>query len=435
MTTSQNKKTLKIAIAGLGTVGAGVVKILENNQGMIASRTGRAIEIVAVSASNRSRDRGIDISGYDWADNALDFASRDDVDIVVELIGGSDGVAASLAKQSLAAGKSFVTANKALIAHHGFALAQTAQDHNAALKFEAAVAGGIPIIKSIGEGLAANNLTRLCGILNGTTNYMLTQMEATGKDYSEILEETKLLGYLEADPSLDLDGIDAGHKLAILSSVAFGVRTDFANVYMEGIRRIKLVDIEYARELGYRIKLLGIASISEAGLEQRVHPCLVPNGAPIAHVDDGFNAVVVEGDFVGRTFFEGRGAGEGPTASAVVADIIDVARGHNGPAFFIPCHDMKDVTPVSISNRYGPYYIRLHVEEKPGVIADITAALRDKNVSLHIMLQKGSEQDGSVYVVMVTHEIHEKDVMNALDQINALSSVIDKALAIRIENL
>ena len=428
-------KPLKIAIAGIGTVGVGVIKILETHKDMIAARTGREIEIVAVSASNRTKDRGIDISAYDWADNALNFADRDDVEIVVELIGGSDGVAAALARQSLANGKSFVTANKALIAHHGAELAQSAEDKKVSLRFEAAVAGGIPIIKSIGEGLAANRLTKVYGILNGTTNYMLTQMEATGKDYSEILEETKLLGYLEADPALDLDGIDAGHKLAILSSVAFGVKTDFENVYMEGIRRIKLVDIEYAKELGYRIKLLGISSLSDAGLEQRVHPCLVPRSAPIANVDDGFNAIVVDGDFVDQTFYEGRGAGEGPTASAVVADIIDIARGRNGPAFFVPVQAMTDVKPVSISDRVGPYYIRLHVEEQPGVIADITAALRDQDVSLHVMLQKGSEQDGSVYVIMVTHETREKRVMDALDQINGLSSVIDKALAIRIENL
>ncbi len=435
MTQPDKAAPLKIAIAGLGTVGVGVVKILENHKDMIAARTGRRIEIVAVSASNRSRDRGVDISGYDWVDNALDFARRDDVEIVVELIGGSDGVAKELAQQSLAQGKSFVTANKALIAHHGAELAAVSQDRNVALRFEASVAGGIPIIKSIGEGLAANRLTKVYGILNGTTNYMLTQMEATGKDYGEILEETKLLGYLEADPSLDLDGIDAGHKLAILSSVAFGVRTDFENVYMEGIRRIKLVDIEYARELGYRIKLLGISSLSEQGLEQRVHPCLVPQKTPIAYVDNGFNAVVVEGDSIDRAFFEGRGAGEGPTASAVVADIIDIARGHGGAAFFVPVDKMAQARPVSISDRVGPYYIRLHVEEKPGVIADITAALRDEDVSLHVMLQKGSEQDGSVYVIMVTHDTHEQKVMNALDQINGLSSVIDKALAIRIENL
>jgi len=428
-------KPLKIAIAGLGTVGAGVIKILASHKEMIAARSGRAIDIVAVSASNRGRDRGVDISAYDWADNALDFAGRNDVDIVVELIGGADGIAAALARKTLASGKSFVTANKALIAHHGVELAREAQDHNVALRFEAAVAGGIPILKAIGEGLAANKLSKIYGILNGTTNYMLTQMEATGKDYSEILEETKLLGYLEADPALDLDGIDAGHKLAILSRVAFGVKTDFANVYMEGIRSITQVDIEYAKELGYRIKLLGIASLSDAGLEQRVHPCLVPIAAPIAHVDDGFNAVVVEGDFVGRTFYEGRGAGEGPTASAVVADIIDIARGQFGPAFFIPCDDMQDAVPVHISGRHGPYYIRLHVEEQPGVIADITAALRHEDVSLHVMLQKGSEQDGSVYVVMVTHAVNEQQVMNALAQINGLSSVIDKALAIRIENL
>lgn len=428
-------KPLKIAIAGLGTVGVGVIKILEEHGAMIAARTGRPIEIVAVSASNRSRDRGLDISRYDWADNVLDFAVRDDVDMVVELIGGSDGIARELARLSLSRGKSFVTANKALIAHHGAELALIAEDNNVALRFEASVAGGIPIIKSIGEGLAANKIGKLYGILNGTTNYMLTQMEATGRDYGEILEETKLLGYLEADPSLDLDGIDAGHKLAILSSVAFGVRADFDNVYMEGIRRIKLVDIEYARELGYRIKLLGISSLSDAGLEQRVHPCLVPKSAPIAIVDNGFNAIVVDGDYIDRTFYEGRGAGEGPTASAVVADIIDIARGHCGPAFFVPTAEMQAASPISISDRKGPYYMRLHVEEQPGVIADITAALRDEDVSLHIMLQKGSEQDGTVYVVMVTHVTREQQVMNALGHIDGLSSVIDKPLAIRIENL
>jgi len=428
-------KPLKIAIAGLGTVGVGVIKIMEEHKDMIAARSGRNIEITAVSASNRSRNRGVDISCYDWADNAIDFANRDDIDIVVELIGGSDGVAAALARQSLANGKSFVTANKALIAHHGAELARISEENHVALRFEASVAGGIPILKSLGEGLAANKINKVYGILNGTTNYMLTQMEETGKSYDDILEETKLLGYLEADPALDLDGIDAGHKLAILSSVAFGVKTDFKNVYMEGIRRIKLVDIQYAKELGYRIKLLGISSLTEAGLEQRVHPCLVPKSAPISNVDNGFNAVAVEGDFVERTFYEGRGAGEGPTASSVVADIIDIARGHRGPAFFVPVKNLQDATPVNISDRFGPYYIRLHVEEQPGVIADITAALRDEDVSLHVMLQKGSEQDGSVYVVMVTHKTKELRVMNALDHINGLSSVIDKALAIRIENL
>jgi len=428
-------KPLKIAIAGLGTVGVGVIKILQSHREMIAARAGRPVEIVAVSASNRSRERGIDISAYDWVDNVLDFTTRDDVEIIVELIGGSDGVAHALAQQSLAGGKSFVTANKALIAHHGNELAECAGKQQVALRFEAAVAGGIPIIKSIGEGLAANRLNKVYGILNGTTNYMLTQMEATGRDYGEILEETKLLGYLEADPSLDLDGIDAAHKLTILSTVAFGVKANFDDVYTEGIRRIKLVDIEYAKELGYRIKLLGIASLTEAGLEQRVHPCLVPNSAPIAHVDDGFNAIVVDGDSIDRTFYEGRGAGEGPTASAVVADIIDIARGHHGPAFFVPARAMQEVALISMSDRVGPYYIRLHVEEQPGVIADITAALRDQDVSLHVMLQKGSEQDGSVYVVMVTHDTREQKLMNAMNQINALSSVIDKALAIRIENL
>ncbi|MBT5073937.1 MAG: homoserine dehydrogenase [Kordiimonadaceae bacterium] len=428
-------ESLKVAVAGLGNVGVGVVKILEEHKELIAERAGREIVIKAVCARNHNVDRGVDLSGYIWVADATTLADMDDVDIVVELIGGEDGIAFEAAKNTLNKKKSLVTANKAMVAHHGAELADLAQDNGVALRYEAAVAGGIPIIKAIGEGLAANKLSQVYGIMNGTTNYMLTHMESRGLSYDEILEEVEELGYLEADPALDLDGIDAAHKLAILSSVAFGTKTDFDNVYIEGIRKIQGVDIEYAKELGYRIKLLGMTKFEDGNLSQRVHPVMIDRNLPIAGVMDGFNALVVDGDYIDRTFYQGRGAGEGPTASAVVADIIDIARGHSGPAFFKPAAKLVSANPVSINARKGAYYVRLHVKDEAGVIADITAGLKSASVSVETMLQKGSEQDGTVYVVITTHETTETAIKDALNRINELSSVIENPLSIRIENL
>lgn len=427
--------SLKVAVAGLGNVGVGVVKILQEHNTLIAERAGRVIEIVAVSARSKNKNRDVDLSDYEWFDDASDLASLDGVDIVVELIGGEEGVAYKLSKNTLGNSKSLVTANKAMVAHHGAELANLAQDNNVSLRYEAAVAGGIPIIKVIGEGLAANRLSLVYGIMNGTTNYMLSQMEATGKSYDVILQETDALGYLEADPALDLDGIDAAHKLAILSSVAFGTKTDFDNVYIEGIRNIETIDIEYGKELGFRIKLLGITKYEDGALSQRVHPVMIDRNLPIANVMDGFNALVVDGDYIDRTFYQGRGAGEGPTASAVVADLIDIARGHNGPAFFKPASKLVDATPVSINQRQGAYYVRLHVQDEAGVIADITASLKQANVSVETMLQKGTQQDGTVYVVFTTHDTTEAAMKDALNHINELASVLETPLSIRIEKL
>lgn len=428
-------KPLKVAVAGLGNVGVGVVKILKEHKELIGERAGRAIEIVAVSARSKNKNRDVDLSEYEWVNDATELAALDGVDIVVELIGGEDGIAYKLSKETLKNSKSLVTANKAMVAHHGAVLANLAQDNNVALRYEAAVAGGIPIIKAIGEGLAANRLHLVYGIMNGTTNYMLSQMEATGKSYDVILEETDALGYLESDPALDLDGIDAAHKLAILSSVAFGTKTDFENVYIEGIRKIKTIDIEYGKELGYRIKLLGITKYEDGALSQRVHPVMIDINLPIANVMDGFNALVVDGDYIDRTFYQGRGAGEGPTASAVVADLIDIARGHNGPAFFKPASKLVEARPVSINQRKGAYYIRLHVQDEAGVIADITTSLKQANVSVETMLQKGTQQDGTVYVVSTTHDTTETALKDALNRINELASVLEAPLSIRIEKL
>ncbi|MDA0708047.1 MAG: homoserine dehydrogenase, partial [Proteobacteria bacterium] len=336
---------------------------------------------------------------------------------------------------SLSNEKSVVTANKAMIAHRGAELASLAQDKNVSLRFEAAVAGGIPIIKAIGEGLAANELNLVYGIMNGTTNYMLSQMEATGRSYDEILSETAALGYLEADPALDLDGIDAAHKLAILSSVAFGVKTDFENIYIEGIRKIETIDIDYAKELGFRIKLLGITKYQGGKLSQRVHPVMIDKKLPIAQVMDGFNALVVDGDFIDKTFYQGRGAGEGPTASAVVADLIDIARGNKVHAFYKPADKLVAATSVSIDQHEGEYYIRLHVTDTTGVIADIAIILKEASISLDSMIQKGTQQDGSVFVIMVTHDTTETIMKDTLNRINNLPSVIDTPLSIRIEKL
>jgi homoserine dehydrogenase len=380
-------KPLKIAIAGLGTVGAGVVKLLAGNAELIAARCGRPVVITAVSARDRRKDRGVSLEGVDWYDDAATMAERADCDVVVELIGGADGMARRVVDAALARGRHVVTANKALLAHAGAELAAVAEGRGCVLAYEAAVAGGIPAIKALREGLAANRIHRVYGILNGTCNYILTQMRKSGRAFADVLADAQKLGYAEADPSFDVDGVDAAHKLAILAGVAFGTRIDIASVHIEGIRRIGAVDIQFARELGFRIKLLGIAELGEAGLMQRVHPCMVPLETPIAHVEDVFNAVVVEGDFVGRVVSEGRGAGAGPTASAVVADLMDISRGRASMTFAVPASRLVDAPAAPIGGHRGAYYIRLMVRDRPGVIADVTAALRDQKVSLESMIR------------------------------------------------
>ena len=426
---------LRIAIAGLGTVGAGVVKLLQTHAGDLARRCGRPIEIVAVSARNRGRDRGIDLSHYRWHDDPLALAGLAEVDVVVELIGGSEGPARKLLEAAIAGGKHVVSANKALLAHHGAALAQAAEAKGVSLGYEAAVAGGIPIIKTLREGLAANRIERIYGILNGTCNYILTTMRQTGREFADVLADAQRLGYAEADPSFDVDGVDAAHKLAILAGLAFGCEVDIGHVHVEGIRNVSAVDIAFAEELGFRIKLLGIARLTEHGIEQRVHACMVPLGTPIAHVEGVFNAVVTEGDFVGQNLCQGRGAGAGPTASAVVADLIDIARGRSQPTFGLPAGELKKLPASPMARHRGAYYIRLMVVDKPGVIADVTAALRDEEVSLESMLQRARSPGEPVPVVLTTHDSEEAAMRRALDRIAALGSVVEPPHVIRIESL
>jgi homoserine dehydrogenase len=419
---------LKIALAGLGTVGGGVVKLLDTNRDLITRRAGRAIEVVAVSARDRSHDRGFDLSRFDWVDDTTALAERAGVDVVVELIGGSDGPALTLANRTIAAGRAFVTANKAMIAHHGLELATAAEAAGTAFKYEAAVAGGIPVIKGLREGAAANELTQVYGILNGTCNYILTRMEAEGSDFAEVLADAQALGFAEADPSFDVDGVDAAHKLSILASLSFGTRIDFGGVALGGIRHVQSGDIAQARALGYCIRLVGLAEADSHGLFQRVHPCLVPLNHPLAHVQGPMNAVVAEGNFVGRLFFEGRGAGEGPTASAVVADLIDIARGEVGPAFAMPVASLTAASPANAGDRRERAYLRFAVADKPGVLAELTAAMRDGGVSIESMIQKGETADGGVFVAMTTHEGPARAVKAALDRLEGSASLTGKPM-------
>lgn len=419
---------LKIALAGLGTVGGGVVKLLDANRELITRRAGRPIEVVAVNARDRSRDRGFDLSRFDWVDDTTSLAARADVDVVVELIGGSDGPALTLAKATIASGKAFVTANKAMIAHHGIALAQAAQDAGTALKYEAAVAGGIPVIKGLREGAAANVLSQVYGILNGTCNYILTRMEVEGSDFGDVLADAQALGFAEADPSFDVDGVDAAHKLSILASLAFGTWIDFDGVRLGGIRQVLGGDIAQARALGFCVRLVGLAEADSHGLFQRVHPCLVPLGHPLAHVQGAMNAVVAEGNFVGRLFFEGRGAGEGPTASAVVADLIDVARGEVGPAFAMPVASLAAPETADAGARRERSYLRFTVADRPGVLAEITAAMRDAGVSIESMIQRGEAPDGGVLLVMTTHEGPARAVAAALERLEGSPSMTGKPM-------
>lgn len=423
---------LRIGLAGLGTVGAGVVRLLDANAALVASRAGRPIVVTAVCARDRHRERGVDLARFDWEDDAGRLATRPDVDVVVELIGGADGPALTLARATLGRGRPLVTANKAMLAHHGLELAGLSDQSGAPLRFEAAVAGGIPVIKGLREGAAANQLGRVHGILNGTCNYILTRMAAEGLEFAAVLEEAQRLGFAEADPSFDIDGVDAAHKLAILASLAFGSRPDFDAVAMEGIRGVALVDIREAARLGHEVRLVGRAERIGDTLAQAVAPCLVPRDHPLAAVTGPLNAVVAEGDFVGRLTFTGRGAGAGPTASAAVADLIAIARGEAGPAFSMPAADLAVLPPAPAAARSGRFYLRLSVLDRPGVLADLTAALRDAGVSIESLVQPAPGADARALVVMVTHECAEPAVRAAVAAMAALESVVGTPLLMPI---
>ncbi len=426
---------LRVGIAGLGTVGGGTLKILSEHTAMLKARTGREIVITALSARTKNKTRSTDISGLRWFDNPVAIASDAQVDVVVELIGGAEGVARELVETALKNGKSVVTANKALIAHHGIALAAMAEQSGALLAFEAAVAGGIPIIKALRDGLAANNFKRVVGILNGTCNYILTSMWESKRSFDDVLKEAQEKGYAEAEPSFDVDGIDTAHKLAILTSLAFGCAPSIGDVYIEGIRRVTLRDMEFAAELGYSIKLLGITSQTPTGVEQRVHPCMVRMDSPLGTVPGVFNAILAEGDSVGTVLFEGRGAGAGPTASSVVADIMDIARGVAYKPFTLPVSQLNPLPFSTMEHLKSSYYLRLRVIDKPGVLSEVTGIFKQEQISLRSFLQHSHKPGEPVNVVVTTHDTQESSMLRAVDAIAKLATVSETPYMIRIETL
>ena len=424
---------LRLGIAGLGTVGIGVVKILHAHTDLLSARAGRPVVITAISARDRQKNRDADLSAYAWEDDPVKLAMRDDVDIYVELIGGDEGVARESVELALKSGKDVVTANKALLAMHGQELAELAEENGQVIRFEAAVAGGIPVIKTMTESLAGNHITRVMGVMNGTCNYILTRMESAGLPYAAVFEEARQLGYLEADPTLDVGGIDASHKLAILSSIAFGTQVAFDGVEIEGIERISIDDIHRAADMGYRIKLLGVAQMTGRGLEQRMSPCLVPADSPLGQLQGGTNMVVVEGDSVGQIVLRGAGAGEGPTASAVLSDIIELARSVRMPVFGQPAKQLKKAIHARTAVP-AAYYLRLALLDKPGALAKVATVLGDAGISIHRMRQY-DHQDGPAPVLIVTHKTTPDAIDHAIEALPKTGVIAEDPVELRIEEV
>ncbi|MDI9849832.1 homoserine dehydrogenase [Rhodoblastus sp. 17X3] len=428
-------EVLRVGIAGLGTVGAAVVRLLQTQAGDLAARTGRSIVVAGVSARDRKRDRGVDLSGVEWFDDPIALARSEKIDLFVELIGGDEGGARASVEAALKAGKSVATANKALLAKHGLELARLAESHHSALAFEASVAGGIPIVKTLREGLAGNSIARVYGILNGTCNYILSRMELEELSFAECLSEAQRLGYAEADPTFDIGGFDTAHKLAILASLAFGVKLDAEAISIEGIQDISLADLHAARELGYRVKLLGVAQRTPHGVEQRVHPTMVPLSSPIAQVMGVTNAVTVDADAVNELTLVGPGAGGMATASAVVADIADIARGIRSAPFGLPVDHLATAQKSPMQRHEGGYYIRLAARNHIGAAAAIATRMAERGISLESIVQRrGCAADDSVVpVVLVTYATTEASVREALAAIVADGHIAEKPQVIRIE--
>ncbi|MBL9055076.1 MAG: homoserine dehydrogenase [Rhodobacteraceae bacterium] len=424
---------LRLGLAGLGTVGIGVVKIVQRHAALIAARTGREVVITAVSARDRSKNRDADLSGYAWETDPVALATRADVDVFVEVMGGHEGAARAATEAAIAAGKDVVTANKALLAHHGQSLALAAEAAGRVIRFEAAVAGGIPVIKALTEGLAGNQIRRVMGVMNGSCNYILTRMQNEGLSYQEVFDAAQQLGYLEADPNLDVGGIDAGHKLSLLAAIAFGTKVSFDAVELEGIGNVSIDDIRLAEDMGYRIKLLGVAQLTGRGLEQRMTPCLVPADSPLGQLQGGTNMVVLEGDSVGQIVLRGPGAGEGPTASAVMGDVIDLARGLRLPTFGQPAATLA--TPVAARTATpAPWYLRMTLLDKPGALAKIATCLGEAGVSIDQMRQYG-HQGANAPVLIVTHKAARDDIDHAIGRFAATGVLVGAPVAIRIEEV
>ena len=422
---------LRLGIAGLGTVGVGVLKMIHKNAKIISLRTGRDIVVTAVSARSRSKDRGVDLSGFAWEDDPVALAKRDDVDIFVELMGGHEGPAKDATEAAVAAGKDVVTANKAMLALHGQSLALAAEAAGQVIRFEAAVAGGIPVVKALTEGLAGNKINRVLGVMNGSCNYILTRMENAGLSYAEVFAEANALGYLEADPNLDVGGIDAAHKLALLAAIAFGTEVDFDSVVLEGIGAVTIEDIHAAADMGYRVKLLGVAQMTGRGLEQRMTPCLVPASSPLGQLEGGTNMVILEGDDSGQIVLRGAGAGEGPTASAVMSDVLDLARGLRLKTFGQPATSLVKAHPATTATP-ASFYLRLQLLDKPGALAKVAAVMGEAGVSIDRMRQYGHDA-GKAPVLIVTHKTTRAAIDQVVLDFNQTQVVEAPPVALRIE--
>ena len=416
---------LRLGIAGLGTVGIGVVKIVAEHAALIAARAGRQVVITAVSARDRTKNRDADLSGFAWETDPVALARRDDVDVFIEVMGGHEGPARDATEAAIAAGKDVVTANKALLAHHGQALATAAEEKGLALRFEAAVAGGIPVIKALTEGLAGNAIRRVMGVMNGTCNYILTRMESAGLPYDQVFEEARQLGYLEADPNLDVGGIDAGHKLSLLAAIAFGTQVSFEAMELEGIGAISIDDIRLAADMGYKIKLLGVAQMTGRGLEQRMTPCLVRADSPLGQL---------QGGSAGQIALRGPGAGMGPTASAVMGDVIDLARGVRIPAFGRPAAGLS-VPVAAATTAPAPYYLRMTLLDKPGALAKIATCLGDAGISIDRMRQYGHAGASEAPVLIVTHKATRDDITHATGRFMSTGVLVGAPVSIRIEEV
>jgi len=434
-------KPIKVGLLGIGTVGSGVFHVLQRNQQEIMRRAGRGIEITMIAARNTERARKICGDTIQVVAQASDVVNNPEIDIVVELIGGYE-TARELVLQAIANGKHVVTANKALLAIHGNEIFKAAQEKGVMVAFEAAVAGGIPIIKALREGLTANRIEWIAGIINGTTNFILSEMRDKGLSFQEVLKQAQELGYAEADPTFDIEGVDAAHKATIMASIAYGIPMQFDKAYVEGITQLEAVDIQFAEELGYRIKLLGIAKRVTEGVELRVHPTLVPAKRLIANVEGAMNAVLVQSDAVGTTLYYGKGAGSEPTASSVIADLVDVTRlatadpEHRVPHLAFQPDAISNLPILPIEEVTTSYYLRMHVEDRPGVLADVTRILADLTISIDAMLQK-EPGDGATRtdIIILTHQTKEKNIIAAIEKIEQLATVSGKVTKLRLEEL
>ena len=434
-------KPMQVGLLGIGTVGGGTYTVLKRNADEIARRAGRPIEITVVADKNLELAKQVTGGACRLTDDAFAVVADPEIDIVIELIGGY-GVARDLVLKAIANGKHVVTANKALLAKHGNEIFAAAREKDVIVAFEAAVAGGIPIIKALREGLTANRIEWIAGIINGTTNFILTEMREKGLPFAEVLKEAQRLGYAEADPTFDVEGVDAGHKISLMSAIAFGNNVSFDHAYIEGISKLEAVDIKYAEQLGYRIKLLGITKRTPEGIELRVHPTLVPAKRLIANVEGAMNAVLVKGDAVGATLYYGKGAGAEPTASAVIADLVDVTRMHAAdPEHRVPYLAFQpdaliDLPILPQADIVTSYYLRLRVEDRPGVLADITRILADQEISIDAMFQREPDEgEDQADIIMLTHDTREKNIDAAIAKINALSTVRGDVIRLRLESL